>query len=170
MKWFNRKLLSVALAVSLGSLKFMYDYGVEVGKHQADQQIEAYLEKINSLQERLKKAQKNVNVQVVTQYVDRIKTIVKKEKEYVHEATNDVPSEFTVSVGWVYLHDIAATGGDADPTLSSNGSSSGIKDNIALATIVENYEICEQNSEQLKELQKWLTDTKNLIDLNDKVK
>jgi hypothetical protein len=129
--------------------------------------IDAYREKINNLQNKIAKDQENVKIQVVTEYKDKIKTIIKKEKEYVYQATNDVPAQYTLSSGWVYLHDIAATGGDANSTLSANDSSSGVKDDTAVATIVQNYSICRQNSEQLKSLQTWLTETQNSVALNN---
>jgi len=159
MNWFNRATLSIALTISLASLKFMYNYGVEVGSTKSEMAIQAYIEKINSLQSDLKKKQKQVEVQVVTEYKTKIKTIVKKEKEYVYQATNDVPAQFNMSNGWVYLHDSAATGSDSDTTLSSDGSSSGIKDNQALGIIVENYSICRQNAEQLRALQEFISKT-----------
>lgn len=159
MNWFNKASLSLSLILFLGSLKFMYDYGLEVGTSKSNMAIDAYREKINSLQDKIKKEEENVKIQVVTEYKDKIKTIVKKEKEYVYLANTSVPAEFNLSNGWVYLHDVAATGGDANSSFSSDGSSSGIKDNIALETIVENYAICRQNAEQLISLQKYISKT-----------
>jgi hypothetical protein len=156
MNWFNGVTLSLALTLSLGSLKFMYEYGVEVGTTKSDQIIEAYKEKINSLQDKIKKNQENIKVQVVTEYKDKVKVIVKKEKEYVYQATNDVPAQYTLSSGWVYLHDISATGGDYNSSFGTISSPSGIEDNQALRVIVENYGICRQNAQQLKSLQEFI--------------
>ena len=156
MNWFNGATLSLVLTLSLGSLKFMYDYGVEVGVAKGDMAIDAYKENINSLQDKIKKNQENIKVQVVTEYKDKIKVVVKKEKEYVYRATNDVPAEFNLSNGWVYLHDVAATGSDYNSSFGTISSSSGIKDNQALATVVENYGICRQNAQQLKSLQEYI--------------
>ena len=69
-----------------------------------------------------------------------------------------------MSNGWVYIHDISATNGDADTTRSSDASPSGVKDTEALATIIANYANCKAISEQLIALQKWVADNKTAVD------
>jgi hypothetical protein len=161
MNWFNRKLTAVLVAAAIGSIKLSYDIGYKLGEEKSQEIINSYIEKIHSLQSDLTIAQNNVKEVIVTEYKTKIKTIVKKEKEYVYQATNDVPAEFNLSSGWVYLHDVAATGGNANSTLSSNGASSGIKDNQGLAVVVENYGICHENAEKLKALQDFLVKSQN---------
>ena len=75
-----------------------------------------------------------------------------------------MPSQYFLSNGWLYLHDISARGDNADATRASDETSSGIKDNQALGTVTENYSICRQNSEQLIGLQNWIVENKQLID------
>ena len=119
----------------------------------------------------MEKKNSEISTEVVTQYVDRVNTI--REKEYVYRdiAKTVVPSQSVLSNGWVFTHDISATGSDADATRSSDASSSGIADNQALFTIVGNYATCQANSEQLIALQKWIADNKEAIDeLNKKAK
>jgi hypothetical protein len=64
----------------------------------------------------------------------------------------------------VYLHDSSAKGLPAVPARSADETSSGIKDNVALGTIVANYSVCIQNSNQLAGLQRWINDTKAAVD------
>ena len=105
-----------------------------------------------------------ISNQVVTEYVDRVNTI--REKEYVYRdiAQNSVPSQSVMSNGWVYTHDISATSGDADATRSSDASPSGVTDTQALLGIIRNYAICQSNSVQLIELQRWINENKAAVD------
>jgi predicted TIM-barrel enzyme len=48
--------------------------------------------------------------------------------------------------------------------IASDGSSSFVRDNVALQTVVENYSICLQNAQQLTSLQKYLIEVNNVID------
>jgi hypothetical protein len=143
-----------------GAVGFGYMKGSEAGKIaianlKADSERQIHeLEDMNA----------KISNKVVTQYVDRVNTIHEKEKVYVDAAKNNVPSQSILSNGWVYTHDISATSGDADATRSSDASPSGIKDNEALLTILGNYSICHENSEQLKGLEQWVIDNKKAVD------
>jgi len=143
-----------------GAAGFGYMKGSEAGKvaianlkADSEKQI-AELEKMNS----------EISNKVVTQYVDRVNTIHEKETRYVDAAKNNVPSQFELSNGWVFTHDTSATSNDADATRSSDATPSGIKDNEALITILNNYSVCHQNAEQLKGLEQWVIDNKKAVD------
>lgn len=107
------------------------------------------------LEARLQAALSTVKVEVVTEYVDRVKVV--KEKEYVYrDKIVTVPSKCELSDGWVRLHDASARGDDAGTTDFTDETPSGIRDTQALGTVIENYSICHQNAEQLKSLQQWI--------------
>lgn len=107
------------------------------------------------LEARLQTALSTVKVEVVTEYVDRVKVV--KEKEYVYrDKIVTVPSKCELSDGWVRLHNASARGDDAGTTDFSNEAPSGIRDTEALDGVVRNYSICHQNAEQLEALQKWV--------------
>lgn len=76
---------------------------------------------------------------IVTQFVDRWHTI--KETQYVNNerAKNDVPSQYVLSNGWVSTHDSAAGATKVDSAAAADDTPSGIRDNQALGTIVNNY-------------------------------
>jgi len=154
----NIKLALTSLAVSalIAAVRISYQLGIEEGKSQESVRIEAYLDKIHSLQIDLEKERNNIKTKVVNEYVDKIKTIVKKEKEYVYQAINDVPAQCNLSTGWIMLHNAAAEGSDIDSTITANGSPSGIEDNSALAAVVSNYSICRENAQQLISLQEFI--------------
>ena len=75
-----------------------------------------------------------------------------------------------MSNGWVFTHDISASASDADATRSSDASPSGIKDTDALIGIIRNYAICQSNSVQLMELQRWINENKEAVDAMAKEK
>ncbi len=105
----------------------------------------------------------NIKERVVTKYVDRVKTIVKKEYIYREQANNNVPDRTELSNGWVYLHDSAARNSDADSTRSSDGTGSGVKANQALAVVTDNYAACHANAEQLTALQEYVREVEKLV-------
>jgi len=143
-----------------GALGLGYSKGLEKSKLE----IAKFEAKANEKIAALEKQNGEISNKVVTEYVDRVKTIKEKEYVYVKQAENSVPSQHDMSNGWVYLHDSSAKGLPAVPARVSDERPSGVKDNIALGTIASNYSVCYQNSEQLRALQKWLRDTKAAVD------
>jgi len=111
-----------------------------------------------------------ISTEVVTEYVDRTNTIREKEYVYIDAAKDTVPNQSVMSNGWVYTHDISATSGNADATRSSDASPSGIADTTALVGIITNYSRCQQNAEQLRQLQQWIIQNKEAVDAMAKEK
>ena len=132
--------------------------------------------RIHNLEQQLS----NTSAQVVTQYVDRVNTVTRREYVYRDAATNQVPAQNTLSNGWIYIHDLAAsvrhnsdgspasTNGDADPTRASDATPSGIADNQALSFVVTNYGICSRNAEQLAALQQWIRDSQQQVEASNR--
>lgn len=110
-------------------------------------------------------------VEIVTQYVDRWNVIKERETRNVTQATNNVPNQYQLSSGWVYLHDQSARAAEADGTRSSDASPSGVGDNQALATVVTNYSRYHQCEAQVRALQDLIIQHNRTIDeLNAKAK
>lgn len=150
--------LLVAAAFSIGYVKGSAKAEVEIQKVATEAQEKvAELERQNT----------EISNKVVTKYVDKVKVVKEKEYVYVNTAENLVPSLVDMSNGWVYLHDISAKNGDADPTRSADATSSGVKDNQAIRTVTENYSICRQNADQLVELQNWIKDNLETINKSE---
>lgn len=142
----------------------VFFYGYTKGSAHAEAEIAKFAAKKTEQAVKIEKKNAEISNNVQIKYVDRTRVI--KEKEYVYRdlAKTVVPSQHTLSNGWVYTHNLSATAGNADATRAADETSSGIKDNDALATIVSNYSICMQNSEQLIGLQKWVNDNKHAIE------
>lgn len=123
------------------------------------------------LQTKLTAEEANIKERVITKYVDRVKVIKEKEYVYREQATNNVPDRSELSNGWVYLHDSAVRGSDADSTRSSDATGSSIAANQALAVVTDNYASCRANAEQLTSLQEYVREVQRIVaDLNTKLK
>jgi hypothetical protein len=157
--------IAAAILIVLG----IFGYGYIKGNAHGKSELVAYAAKKEKQIAALEKKNAEIADNVVTKFVDRTNTI--REKEYVYRdlAAKNVPAQSDLSNGWVYTHDISATSGDADPARSFDASSSGIKDNQALLTVISNYAICQRNQIQLIELQRWITENKAAIDKMDEV-
>ena len=142
----------------------VFFYGYTKGSAYAEAELARFAAEKSKQIAELEKQNSAISTQVVTEYVDRVNTI--REKEYVYRdvAQNDVPSQYIMSNGWVYTHDISATTGNADSTRASDASPSGVADNTALLTIISNYSTCQQNTEQLRQLQQWIIENKDAVD------
>lgn len=143
---------ATAILLCLG----IYTVGYVKGESKADAKIEKYQKELAQKEAELAKRAGEVSVKVVTEYKDKIQVVKEKEFVYVEKATNDVPTQYELSVGWVQLHDAAARGDDAKTSSYSDGTPSGIADSIALATVVSNYAICHSYRQQLISLQDWV--------------
>ena len=149
----------------------VFVYGYMKGSAYADAELQRFAAKASTQVAELEKKNAEISNNVVTEYVDRTNTIREKEYVYVDAAKDSVPSQSVMSNGWVFTHDISASASDADATRSSDASPSGIKDTDALIGIIRNYAICQSNSVQLTELQRWINENKAAIDeLNKKAK
>ena len=142
----------------------VFVYGYMKGSSYAEAELARFSAKANAQIAALEKKNAEISNNRVTEYIDRVNTI--REKEYVYRdlGKNSVPGQHNLSNGWVYTHDLSASSGDADPARASDASSSGIKDNTALLTIISNYANCQANAEQLRQLQQWIIDNKAAIE------
>lgn len=142
----------------------VFFYGYMKGSAYAEAELQRFAAESSKQVAELEKKNTEISNEVVTEYVDRTNTIREKEYVYLDAAKNNVPAQHDMSSGWVYTHDLSATSGDADSTRASDASPSGIADNTALLTIIKNYSICMQNSQQLEGLQRWVNDNKRAVD------
>lgn len=142
----------IILAALLGS-SFWYGYNKAENKYLT--KIATYQAEAELLETKLNAALAEVKVQVVTKFIDRVKTI--KEKEYVYkDRIVTVPSKCELSNGWVSSHDASASSSELGAAEAADAASSGIKDTEALRTVIENYSICHQNAEQVLALQDYI--------------
>lgn len=153
------KLLAIGAA-----LVGVFVFGYMKGSAYAEVELQRFAAKASAQVAELEKKNAEISDNVVTKYVDRTNTIREKEYVYVDAAKDSVPSQSVMSNGWVFTHDISASASDADATRSSDASPSAIKDTDALIGIIRNYAICQSNSVQLTELQRWINENKEAVD------
>ncbi|ERO61987.1 hypothetical protein [Pseudomonas piscis] len=109
-----------------------------------------------------------VKEKVVVEYVDRIvkvyqagATITKEVPIYVSQAAD---SACVVPAGFVRVHDAGAhnlpvAGGPR----GTDGAASGLALSTVAASVVDNYNQCHANAEQLKALQQWVRESQALL-------
>jgi hypothetical protein len=159
------KLLAIGAA-----LVGVFVFGYMKGSAYAEAELARYSAQKSEQIAELERKNSAISTEVVTEYVDRTNTIREKEYVYLDAAKNTVPSQHVMSNGWVYTHDLSATSGNADATRSSDASPSGIADTTALVGIITNYSRCQQNAEQLRQLQQWIIQNKEAVDAMAKEK
>lgn len=137
-------------------------YGYAKGTIHTTNKYEATLAKSEAQQEKafnqLLKQKSKIEVQVVTEYVDKLVEVEKWKTKYV-EVIKHVPDTSTVlSNGWVYAHDKSTSmyPGTIDSTRASDAAPSGITAPEALGGVINNYATCRKNAEQLVALQGWV--------------
>jgi hypothetical protein len=153
------KLLALVFVVG-GAFAAGYKKGTDAGEVMVQQAAN----EAEQLKIELEKEQANIKERVVTEYQDRIVKVKEREVVYQNAAENTVPGQFTLSNGWVYLHDTSVLGNELNPDLASDDTESTVRDNQALGTVLSNYSVCLQNAQQLVSLQSWIIETKASID------
>jgi hypothetical protein len=156
--------LPYKLLAGAALLAGVFFYGYMKGSAYAEAELARFSAEKSAQIVELEKKNTEISNSVVTEYVDRTNTIREKEYVYLDAAKNSVPSQYVMSNGWVYTHDLSATSGDADSTRASDASASGITDTTALLTIIGNYANCQANAEQLRQLQQWIIQNKAAVD------
>lgn len=156
-------LLGVVAALFLSYQVGHYN-GKKEGKKISEIELVKYNNKVLERYKQLLQEQQKIDTAVETVYVDKIKVVKEKEYVYVKQAAEDVPATFQLSAGWVYLHDQAASGADADPSRSSDATPSGVQDNQGIGIVVTNYSECRIDRERLKALQDWINQSLKTVD------
>lgn len=110
----------------------------------------------------IRERQAEATIQVVTQYVDRVRvvrergdTIIKEVPVYVLVQAD---AACTINRGFVRLHDTAAAGELPEPARDADAAAAGIALSAVAGTVAANYQTCHENAEQLRALQAWIAE------------
>lgn len=104
----------------------------------------------------VKVRQADATFQVITRYVDRIRTVQVAGNTIIQEVPRYVPLDSpALPGGWRLLHDAAARGEPADAARSADAPPVSAQD--AATTVANNYLACHEQAEQLIALQDWVT-------------
>lgn len=103
----------------------------------------------------VRQRQAEATVQVLTKYVDRVRTVHVAGETIIKEVPVYVPSDSpALPGGFRLLHDAAALGELPDPARIANAPAIPAQD--VAATVAANYLTCHENAEQLTALQEWV--------------
>jgi hypothetical protein len=118
-------------------------------------ELASYKAQAEAESEKLRAKAAEVRIEVVTKYVDRVKTIrvpepveVVREIQVIRDSGCVLPGEFRV------LHDSAAKGSGAEAAPGANDRAP-VACDVAIEIIRENYRRHHENAAQLGALQEW---------------
>ena len=127
-----------------------YTKGINVSKVE----IAKYESKIQGLNAQVAAANAKVDVRVVTQYKDKVRTIDRVVYETRDIIRTRVAEQFTLSKGWVYAYNQSIQGLVINPELAGDKTPSTTTELKALAdTIAPNNGVYLANKAQLEALQ-----------------
>lgn len=112
----------------------------------------------------LKVKEEKVTTKIVTKYIDRIQVVKEKGNEIIKyvDVIKESDSKCELPNSFVVLHDAAAKNELPDPARITDAGASNLKLSTATTTIVENYGITNQITEQLKALQAWIREQQKI--------
>jgi hypothetical protein len=153
-----------AIALIAGGGFAVYEIGLHKGMNQSAVAIASYEGKIQKLNADLEAKSGKVTEKVLTEYKDRVvehTQVVYKNHDVIHTV---VPSQYTLSQGWVYSHNQSAAGAVIDASKASNATPSQTTDRSGLEQVTDNYGICHANADKLTALQSWVKQQEELRD------
>ena len=112
--------------------------------------------------ERLKNRQEEITKEIVKVYITKIEKVQEITNETLKQVNTKDDVMCDLPESFVRLHDAAAEGIVPDPTKGVDGASSGIALSEAEKVIIQNYGQYLKISEELKALQDWVRQQKEL--------
>jgi hypothetical protein len=111
-------------------------------------------------------ASAEATTKVVTKYVTQIQLVKEKGDVIIKEVPKyinaDVDAKCSIPNAFVVLHDSASKNEVPDSTRLANEGTSDTKLSTVTETVVGNYSVCHQNSQQLKALQEWVREQEKI--------
>ena len=111
----------------------------------------------------VREEQAQATVEVITEYVDRVRVVREKGDTIIKEVPVYVPVQAdaacTINRGFVRLHDAAAAGEVPEPARDTDAAAAAdIALSVVAGTVATNYQTCHETAEQLRALQTWVRD------------
>ena len=154
------RILTILFALLFASGLFMV-YG-KVTDDQWQDRVKKQQEQIVILEAK----SKEITSEVVYKYIDRVKivegksrVIIKKIPKYI---TKEVDANCNITTGFIWLHDSSAKNLLSNAPRNLNEVSTTVKLSTIATTVSENYGTYYQVAEQLKALQEWVQEQKDL--------
>jgi hypothetical protein len=112
--------------------------------------------------QKLKNKQEEISNKIVEVYITKIEKVKETTNETIKQVNTKDDFMCDLPESFVRLHDAAAQGIVPDPTKGVDGASSGVALSEAEKVIIQNYGEYMKVSEQLKSLQEWVQQQKEL--------
>lgn len=104
----------------------------------------------------LEQRQSEINTTVITEFIPKIQYIDRIQHQVVREfVTVEADSRCTIQNGFVRLHDAIVDQVVIKPQQSDNDPQNVVLQEVG-ETVKYNYQACQRNAEQLKQLQQWV--------------
>lgn len=116
----------------------------------------------------VKKLEAAAAVQIVTKYLDRVKVAREAGDTIIKEVPIYVPLEpaaCVLSRDFFRLHASSSSGRLPDPAGAADAPASGIALSNVDSTVVDNYEQCHENAEQITVLHQWTLEGERIPDI-----
>ena len=108
----------------------------------------------------VREEQAQATVEVITEYVDRVRVVREKGDTIIKEVPVYVPVQAdaacTINRGFVRLHDAGAAGALPEPARDTDAAAADIALSAVAGTVATNYQTCHETAEQLRALQVWV--------------
>lgn len=152
--WPYRLLALVALGLTL------VGFGWVKGAGHVQAQWDAAVQQQAMQATAVREEQAQATVEVVTEYVDRVRVVREKGDTIIKEVPVYVPVQAdaacTINRGFVRLHDAAAAGALPEPARDTDAAAADIALFAVAGTVATNYQTCHETAEQLRSLQTWV--------------
>ena len=152
--WPYRLLALVALGLTL------VGFGWVKGAGHVQAQWDAAVQQQALQATAVREEQAQATVEVITEYVDRVRVVREKGDTIIKEVPVYVPVQAdaacTINRGFVRLHDAAAAGELPEPAQDADAAAAGIALSAVAGTVATNYQTCRETAEQLRALQTWV--------------
>jgi hypothetical protein len=157
------------IGLLVGAYMYVDHQGFKRGDLRATQRIAAYEQQIKDKGAKIEKGQFVLDKEVITEYRDKIQKIYIEKEVNRSLAINNVKNTGNLPAGWIYVHNLSATGGKGEPQKAMDSTDSTIASNIALATVSDNYAACKAEVGRLQAWQSWYVKSKaNIEEANEK--
>ena len=152
--WPYRLLVVAALGLAL------VGFGWVKGANHVQAQWDAAVQQQSLQAAAIRERQAQATVEVITEYVDRVRVVREKGDTIIKEVPVYVPVQAdaacTINRGFVRLHDAAAAGALPEPARDTDAAAAGFALSAVAGTVATNYQTCHETAEQLRALQTWV--------------
>jgi hypothetical protein len=142
-------------------------HGYKTGDHRADVRIAEYEEQMREKSDKVEAGQAKIDTKTIVKWRTKVERIEVEKEHRDSLIENNVKEVGNLPAGWVYVHNLAATGGMGDQKKAADATDSQVDTRKALATVTANYDSCRKDIERFEALQSWIRDTEKNVEASN---